>query len=59
MADIFRKTTADREEEAGLAPSSKPPPKLPPPPAVDFVKGYTPEERARQQAKLIELLRNR
>lgn len=53
-----KKTNKRREREADAPP---PPPAPPPKPVgpVEFIKGYTPDERARQQAKLVEFLRNR
>jgi hypothetical protein len=58
MADIFRGTLKKREEAAELAP----PPRVLPPPqtgGVRFGKQFTPEEKAKQAAKLAEILRNR
>lgn len=60
MADIIRSTLKKREQEADAATSpAQPPPPAKPGPVLDFIKGYSPEERARQQAKLVEMLRNR
>jgi hypothetical protein len=65
MADIFRKTNADRERNAGLGPPVPTPPQAPPGPdpatGISFTKQGPPVDpaaAAAKQAKLVELLRN-
>jgi hypothetical protein len=65
MADIFRKTNADRERNAGIGPPVATPVVAPPGPdpatGISFTKAapLDPAAEAIKQAKLVELLRGR
>lgn len=56
MADIFRTTAKKRDEAAEGAPSPSPPKPAPKPP-VDFIRGFTPEERMEQARKGADFMR--